>query len=136
MASKEKFCPLLYENEGLAMTRPFGPWLRASGRKSKPNMSSKWLISEESSSGGGTYTSSIVRSMQEVDPGEIEGNQGSTKAGMGNAMISGEIEEEGAPGELKRRRTWEDQAREDAAKDVMALDSPKNRVGAGAGQMI
>ncbi|CAH9125271.1 unnamed protein product [Cuscuta epithymum] len=37
----EKFCPLLYEDEGQAITRPFGPWLKASGKKVKSNMGNK-----------------------------------------------------------------------------------------------
>ncbi|CAH9058377.1 unnamed protein product [Cuscuta epithymum] len=93
-------------------------------------MGSKWLISEGSSSGGGKHASSFVRLMQEM---HSDGAGESTQAGMWNSMNSGDTQEEGVSGELKRRRTWEDKTREDAAKDGMALHSPKNGVGAGAG---
>ncbi|CAH9103518.1 unnamed protein product [Cuscuta epithymum] len=111
------------------MTKPFGPWLRASGRSSKFELGSKWLITEGSSSGDDMHLSKLVKSGQEWVP-EEKGE--SIKVDVGKGAASGELEEGGLIGELKRRRTWEDQMREGAGWDAMALDSPKNGDGAGA----
>ncbi|CAH9099218.1 unnamed protein product, partial [Cuscuta epithymum] len=110
------------------MTKPFGSWLRASGRKAKQTLDSKWLLAEGSSFGGDKHWSSMVRPGQEVVSDEMGE---SPKAGGGNGLFSGELEEEGLTGELKRRRTWKNQASEDAEKDDMALDFPKKKRGWG-----
>lgn len=43
----QKFCPKQFETEVKALEKPFGAWLRASGRRQQNGHGQKWLISGE-----------------------------------------------------------------------------------------
>ncbi|CAH9123114.1 unnamed protein product [Cuscuta epithymum] len=116
----DKLCPLKYE-ESFVVEKSFGVELRAGGGvKNSPLGTNKWLVNDSSSSGG-------FGQQRKTDLG----GEYSAETGASVSQQGGKDDKEEVPSETKRRRIWEDQAREDATREGMTLDRPKNGEAAG-----
>lgn len=130
----ERFCFKHFEGVNEETERPYGPWLRATGRRSTANMGSPWLVTEISRAETKVHTRT-----QAVETTEAAGRQSISKVGAsertaGITMKTGGSTSEGSGEERDKNNPsqindvcWDVSMKEDGMFVLNEMDQKRKR---------